>query len=278
VEGLRERGYVQGQNLVIECRYSEGREERTPALAAEVVSLKPDLIVSNTGGNVHAVKQATSTIPIVMVNVSDPVGRGLVASLAHPGGNVTGMTEAFLEIVGKRLQLLKEAVPKASRVAVLWYPTGSLPNPGWGMEREAAARALGVTTQSFGVRAPEELEGAFTAMTKARVEALLVEPSSFVFPHRRRIVDLAAQSRLPGMYHHRDLVEAGGLMSYAVNEPDLFRRLGVYVDKIFKGAKPGDLPVEQPTKFDLVINLKTAKALGLTIPQSLLIRADEVIQ
>ena len=278
VEGLRERGSLQGQNLIIECRFTEGREERAPALAAELVSLKPDLIVANTGSNALPAKQATGAIPIVMVNVTDPVGRGLVASLAHPGGNVTGLTYyAGAEIAGKHLQLLKEVVPKVSRVAVLSYLTG-VPSPDYRREEEAAARALHVTLQRYGVRAPEELEGAFTAMTKAGAEALLVTPHPFIWVHRQRIVSLAARSRLPAMYHHRELVEAGGLMAYAVNEPDCFRRLGIYVDKIFHGAKPGDLPVEQPTKFELVINLKTAKALGLTIPPSVLMRADQVIE
>ncbi len=279
VEGLRARGYTPGQNLVIECRYTEGKEERAPAVATELVSLKPDLIVVNTlGANVRAAKQATSTIPIVIVNVPDPVGRGLVASLAHPGGNVTGLSwTAGLELLGKQLQLLKEAVPTASRVAVLDRSSGP-PIPAWQWEREAAARVLGLTMQFYEVGEPEDFAGAFTAMTKARAEALLESPHPFFWLHRQRLVDLAAQSRLPGMYHHRALVEAGGLMSYSANEPDSFRRLSLYVDKIFHGANPGDLPVEQPTKFELLINLKTAKALGLTIPQSLLNRADEVIQ
>ena len=278
VVGLRERGYIPGQNLVIECRWTEGREERAPALAAELVSLKPDLIVAVGTNQVQAAKQATSTLPIVMGGVIDPVGRGLVASLAHPGGNVTGSSVTVgVEIEGKRLQLLKEAVPTVSRVAVLVH-TGGPPEPLIEREREAAARALGLTLQSFDFRAPEELEGAFTAMTKARAEALYVAPRPFILAIVQRIVDLAAQSRLPAMYPIREAVPAGGLLAYDVNQPDIFRRLGVYVDKIFKGANPGDLPVEQPTKFELVINLKTAKALGLTIPPSLLMRADEVIQ
>jgi putative ABC transport system substrate-binding protein len=276
VEGLRERGYIVGQNLVIECRWTEGRDERAPALAAELVSLKVDLIVAVAAAQVRAAKQATSTLPIVMVGVIDPVGRGLVASLAHPGGNVTGLTESVgREFVGKYLQLLKEAVPKVSRVAVLGY-SGS---PAfYRREMEAAARSLGVTLQFYEVRESEELDGAFTAMTKARAEALLVLPYPFVWVHARRIVDLAAQSRLPAAYPGRDHAKAGGLMAYDVNGPDIRRRLGFYVDKIFNGAKPGDLPVEQPTKFELVINLKTAKALGLTIPQSILLQADEVIR
>jgi putative ABC transport system substrate-binding protein len=207
-----------------------------------------------------------------------PVQRGLVAGLAHPGGNVTGLTEtAGLEIGGKRLQLLKEAVPKVSRVAVLYY-SGGQPEPRLWEPFQAAARALDVTYQFYGVKEPEELEGAFTAITKAREEALLVSPHPFTGTHAGRIAELAAKSRLPAMYPFRVAVEAGGLMAYETNQPAIFRRIGFYVDKILKGANPGDLPVEQPTKFELVINLKTAKALGLTIPQSLLGRADEVIQ
>jgi len=279
LEGLREYGYLLGQNLVIECRYAEGRAERAPALAAELVGLQPDLIVA--GGwshNILAAKQATSSIPILMVTASDPVGRGFVASLAHPGGNLTGLTDtAGVEVVGKQLQLLKEAVPTASRVAHLYSPAAT-PNPAWGTDREAAARALGLTLQTYPVRAPEELEDIFTAMTKARAEALLVEASGFFDAHQQRLVELAAKSRLPAMYSGRWFVDAGGLMTYWPNAPAIWRRAGFYVDKIFKGTKPADLPIEQPTKFDLVINLKTAKALGLTIPPSVLMRADEVIQ
>jgi ABC-type uncharacterized transport system substrate-binding protein len=276
VEGLREHGYLPGQNLVIECRYTEEREARAPALAAELVSLKPDLIVTVGAPNTRAAKQATSTLPIVTV-VIDPVGLGLVASLAHPGGNVTGLADDPPQIEGKRLQLLKEAAPKVSRVAVLDRVSGT-PEPRFEREREAAARALGVTLQALIVREPKELEGAFAAMTKAGAEALFMAPNAFWWPHRQRIIALAAQSRLPAIYHNRDYVEAGGLMSYAVNNPAIRRRLGFYVDKILKGATPADLPVEQPTKFELVINLKTAKSLALTIPPSLLMRADEVIQ
>jgi putative ABC transport system substrate-binding protein len=274
---LREYGYLLGQNLLIECRYTEGRAERAPALAAELVSLKPDLLVVNSTANVRAAKQATSAIPVVMVGVIDPVGRGLVASLAQPGGNVTGLTDTFIEMEGKRLQLLKEAVPTVTHVAVLSHPSAT-PEPAFGREREAAARPLGVTLQVYDIRDPAEFAGAFTAMTKARAEALFVAPDPFWGGHEQRIIELAAQHRLPAMYHDRVFVPRGGLMSYDVNRPANFRRLGFYVDKIFKGAKPGDLPVEQPTKFDLVINLKTAKALGLTIPQSLLSRADEVME
>jgi putative ABC transport system substrate-binding protein len=280
VAGLRGYGYLLGQNLVIECRYAQGQAERSPALAKELVSLNPDLIV--VGGwslNILAAKQATSTIPILMVAANDPVGRGFVASLAHPGGNVTGLSEiAGWQVVGKQLQLLKEAVPKASRVANLSYPGAGLPIPAYRTEREAAERALGLTLQFYGVRTTEELEGAFTAMTQARAEALFVDSSAFFGAHQQRLVDLAAKSRLPAMYSDTGFVEAGGLMSYWSDQPAIWQRVGFYVDKILKGANPGDLPVAQPTKFELIINLKTANALGLTIPQSLLSRADEVME
>jgi putative ABC transport system substrate-binding protein len=279
VEGLREYGYLPDQNLLIECRWAEGRAERAPALAAELVSLTPDLIVACcASASLRAVMQATSTIPIVMLNISDPVGQGLVASLAHPGGNVTGLTDTIgSQHVGKQFQLLKEAVPKASRVAVLRYlRPGVSPDP-WRVEEEPA-RALGLTLQVYGVRTPEELEGAFAAMTEARSEALFVEDWGFLTVNRQRIVDLAAQSRLPAVYSGSDFVQAGGLMSYWVYYPPIWQRVGFYVDKILHGANPADLPVEEPTKFELVINLKTAKALGLSIPETLLATADEVIQ
>ena len=278
VEGLREHGYIAGQNLVIECRFTDGRDERAPALAAELVSLKPDLLVSVGTAQTRAAKQATSAIPIVMVGVWTPVERGLVASLAHPGGNITGLADtAGVEVGGKHLQFLKEAVPKVSRVAVLGY-TRNPPEPIIPSATQAAAQALDVTLQPYPVQDSKEFEGAFAAMTKARAEALLVTSHPFINIHTRRIVELAAQSRLPAMYPWREAAAAGGLMGYGVNLADNFRRVGLYVDRIFKGAKPGDLPVEQPTKFELFINLKTAKTLGLTIPQSLVIRADEVIQ
>ena len=280
LEGLREYGYLPGQNLLLECRYTAGQAGRAPALAAELVSLKPDLIVACcANANARAAKQATATIPIVILNVSKPVEEGLVASLAHPGGNVTGLIDTIGgELGGKQLQLLKEAVPKLSRVAVLRYsgPGGS---PAYfGRETEAAARLLGLTLQLYEVRAPEELEGAFAAMTTARAEGLFVADAAFLYVHGQRIVDLAAQSRLPAVYSWRERVQAGGLMAYGSDYPAMFRRAGFYVDKILHGANPGDLPVEQPTKFNLVINLKTAKALGLTIPQSILLQADEVIR
>lgn len=281
-EAMRERGYTLGQNLAFECRYTDGRNERAPALAAELVTLKVDLILAGNTNQVRAAKQATSTIPIVMWGVIDPVRRGLVGSLARPGGNVTGLTDdAGLEILGKYLELLTQAVPTASRVAVLRLPASTPDDPAtadWWSLLQTEARALGVTLQSYLVRDPEELEGAFAAMTKARAEALLVVPSPFFGIHRQRIVDLAAQSRLPAMSSDRADVEAGGLMTYTVDELETARRLAAYVDRILKGAKPSDLPVEQPTRFMLILNLKTAKALGLTIPRALLIQADEVIR
>jgi putative tryptophan/tyrosine transport system substrate-binding protein len=283
MEAFRERGYVQGQNLVIECRWTEGRDERAAALAVELVDLKVDLIVATATNQVRAAKQATSTIPIVMWGVIDPVRRGLVSSLAHPRGNVTGLAEdAGLEILGRRLQLLTEAVPTASRVAALHPPWGAVPDPAttplWRNILEAEAQALGVTLQSYRVQGPEELEGAFAAMTKARADALLVVPHPFVGVHAQRIVALAARSRLPAIFPDRIHAHAGGLMAYAVDELETARRLPVFVDRIFKGAKPGDLPVEQPTKFMLILNLKTAKAIGLTFPPELLIQAEEVIR
>jgi putative ABC transport system substrate-binding protein len=277
VAGLRERGYIRDRNLVIECRWTESREERARAFAAELVSLKPDLLVAFSTPNVRGAKQATTTLPIVMVIVIDPVGRGLVPSLARPGGNVTGLTGAPLEMEGKRLQLLKEAIPTLSRVAVLGYSGGTTPEPAFRREREDAGRAVGVTVQVYGVREPTEFTGTFAAMTKWQAEALSLESHPFLNLHIRRLVDLAAQSRLPAMYYDREFVTAGGLMAYGADFSDIWRRVGSYVDRILKGANPGDLPVEQPTKYDLFINGKTAKALGLTIPPSLLMRA-EVIQ
>ena len=277
-EGLRERGYMEGENLVIERRWAEGRIERFPSLAAELVSLRVDLILAVGTSGALAAKQATSAIPIVMVFVLTPVESGLVTSLARPGGNVTGVAfGAGVEMVGKHLELLKEAVPQVSRVAVLSYPAYP-PDAGLRRQAQSAAGLLGLTLQVYEVRDPNELESAFTAMTQARAGGLLVLPPPLFFVHARRIAELAAKSRLPAVYPFRESVEAGGLMAYATNSPDMFRRAATYVDKILKGAKPGDLPIEQPTKFELVINLKTARTLGLTIPQSLLIRADEVIQ
>jgi len=277
-KGLRELGWVEGQNIVVDYRFAEGRFDRLPDLAAELVRLKVDIIVAVPTPAAAAAKNATETIPIVMINVGDPVGLGLIASLARPGGNVTGSSYSVgLEIIGKQLELLKETVPKVRRVAILWNPA----NPSHPLvvrELNVAARSLGVQLQFLEARGPNEFEGAFAAMAKERMGALLVVPDSVSFLHRTRLADLAARSHLPAAYGLRGHVDAGGLMSYGPDSADLFRRAATYVDKILKGAKPADLPVEQPTKFELVVNLKTAKALGLTIPQSVLVRADEVIQ
>jgi putative ABC transport system substrate-binding protein len=274
---LRALGYVEGQTIALEERWAEGRYDRLPSLAAELVRLNVDIIVTASTPAVQAAQQATRTIPIVMTVVSDPVESDIVASLARPGRNVTGLSLMHPELSGKRLELLKEVVPKVSRVAVLWNPSNPIIPPLL-RETEAAARALGVELQALEVRAPTELDRAFAAMTRGRAGALMVLPDVILRNQQRRIIDLAAKGRLPAMYAWREPVDAGGLMAYGASIPEIFRRAAVYVDKILKGAKPADLPVEQPTRFELVINLKTAKALGLTIPQSVLIRADQVIQ
>ena len=278
IQGLRELGYVEGRNMTIEFRSSDGKYERLPDLAAELVRLKVDVIVAPATQNPLAAKQATRTIPIVMASSGDPVQSGLVASLARPGGNITGLTGVVgPELVGKQLELLKEAVPKVSRVAVLWNPASTI-NPLWLGEAKGAARSLRVQLQLLEARGPDEFERAFAAMTRDRAGALLVLTDGMFLLHRTRIAVLAAKQRLPAMYGFRELVDAGGLMAYGASLRDNFRRAATYVDKILKGAKPADLPVEQPTKFELVINAKTAKALGLTIPPSVLLRTDEVIQ
>ena len=279
-QGLRDLGYVEGRNLVIEYRDAEGKFERLPALAAELVALKVDVILAPSTVAALAAKQATRTLPIVFAAAGDPVSSGLVSSLARPGGNVTGLSSLAPELVGKGLELLTQAVPGVSRIAVLWQPGAAGDHTPQGMlkEAEVAARALGVRLQFVEARGPADIDRVFSDMTRAHAGALTVLPSNMFLREHRRLVDLAAKNRLPAVYPWREAVEAGGLMSYGANQPDLFRRAATYVDKILKGAKPGDLPVEQPTKFELVINLKTAKALGLTIPQSVLARADEVIQ
>jgi putative ABC transport system substrate-binding protein len=278
-DALRGLGYVEGKNLFIDYRFAEGRFDRLPDLAAELVRLKVDIIVTIPTQATAAAKKATETIPIVMISGGvDPVGLGLVASLAHPGGNVTGLSYgASPKIFSKGLELLKEIVPKVRRVAILSNPAGPV-QPLIIRELNVAAPSLGVQLQLLEVRGPDEFDGAFATMAKERVGALLVVSDSLFNLHRTRLADLAARSRLPAAYGTRDLVDVGGLMSYGPSLRDLSRRAATYVDKILKGAKPGDLPVEQPTKFELVINLKTAKALGLTIPQSLLLRADQVIE
>ena len=276
-QGLRELGYIEGQNITIEYRFAGGRLGQLPELAAELVRLKLDVIVTPGTPASVAAKQATSTIPIVFAGVADAVGAGLVADFARPGGNITGLTSISAELGGKRLELLKAVAPKASRVAVLYNPADRS-NVLVLKELQESAPALRLTLQPLGVRGPGEFEGAFVAMSRKRAHALFGAAGILTTEHRKAVVDLAAKSRIPAMWGERQFVEAGGLMSYAVNFYDQVRRAATHVDKILKGAKPGDLPVEQPTKFELVINLKTAKALGLTIPQSLLLRADEVIQ
>ncbi len=275
--GLRDLSYVEGQNLTIESRTAEGKYYRLPSLAAELVRLKVDVIVAATTPPALAAKATTTTIPIVFVDVGDPVGSGLVASLARPGENITGLSDLSPELSGKRLELRKEGVPGVARVAVLWrpaHPLGALLL----RETRVAARRLGVELQPLEVRDPNDFEGAFGAATRGRAAALKVLDSPFFTKYRARIVDLATESRLPVMYGFREFVDAGGFMSYGTNLLDLYRRAAHYADKILKGAKPADLPVEQPSRFELLINLRTAKALGLTIPPSVLMRADEVIQ
>jgi len=275
--GLRDLGYVEGKNIVIEYRYAEGKLHRLPAPAAELVRLKVDLIVSAGPAVTRAAKQATATIPIVMAFDEDPVGSGFAASLARPGGNITGLATFGPEISGKQLELKKEIVPKLSRVGVF----GDVIRPGTAQalkEINVAADGFGVQLQYLEVRGPKDIETAFRAAGKERAEAVLVQRSAVLFSQRRQLADLAAKSRLPAIYGSLEYVEDGGLMSYGVSIPDLFRRAATYVDKILKGAKPADLPVEQPTKFELVINLKAAKQIGLTIPPNVLARADKVIK
>ena len=278
IQGLRELGYVEGQNIRIESVSSDGNYERLPELAAELVRLKVDVIVVPAPQNALAAKKATQTIPIVMASAGDPVAEGLVASLARPGGNITGLSGiAGPGIGGKRLELLKEAVPKVSRMTFLSNPANAM-SAAFLEETKKAARSLRVQLQSLEAREPGELERAFAAMSRERVGALLVLNDGMFLIHRTQIAVLAVKQRLPTMFGGREYVDAGGLMSYGGSGRDNFRRAAIYVDKILKGAKPGDLPIERPTKFELVINLKAAKALGLTIPQSVLGRADEVIQ
>ena len=281
-EAMQGRGYTLGQNLSIECRYTDGRSEHAQPFAAELVTLGVDLIAAANTNQVRAAKQATRTLPIVMWGVIDPVRRGLVASLARPGGNVTGLTDdAGLELLGKYLQLLKEVVPAASRIASLHAPPsvpGEPTNTDWQRLLEVEARALGVALQPHRLRGPEDLEVTFAAMTKARAEAVLLVPSPFFGPHKQQIIGLAAQHRLPAIYPDLDDVTAGGLMAYAPDDLETARRLAAYADRILKGAKAGDLPVEQPTEFKLILNLKTAKALGLTFPPTLLLQAEELIR
>jgi putative tryptophan/tyrosine transport system substrate-binding protein len=277
LEGMRTLSYVEGQNLVLEYRYAEGRLERLPTLAAELVQLKADVIVTQGTPAALAAKHATTTTPIVMAGVGDPVGSGLVASLAQPGGNVTGLSSLSSELVGKQLEFLKAVLPTVSRVALLWNPANPVHVLNM-QEADVAAQPLGIQLHRVEARGPDAFDSAFAAMTSAPAGALLVLWDAMFLLHRRRLAELAAMSHLPTMHNVRAYVEAGGLMAYGPNPLDTYRRAAVYVDKILRGAKPADLPVEQSMKFDLVINLKTAQALGLTISPTLLFQATEVIQ
>ena len=276
-QGLRQLGYVEGQNLVIDYRSADGRIERFPELAAEMVRLKVNLIVTRGTPTALAAKHATATIPIVMAASGEPVGTGLVASLARPGGNITGLSAFVTDLVTKRIELLKEGVPRIARIALLDNMANLSVPPQW-EETKKAARALGLEPQLLDVRRAEDLGRAFDAASSQRVDALAVGNDSVVIASRRQVVGLAVKHRLPAVYATREFVDAGGLLSYATHYPDLYRRAATYVDKIFKGAKPADLPVEQPTRFELVVNLKAAKAIGTEIPTSILLRADEVIE
>ena len=278
-QGLRELGYIEGQNIVIEHRAPEWKYERLPGLAADLVRRKVDVIVATSPAATKAAKQATSTIPIVFTVSGDPVADGFVASLARPGANVTGLATVGPELVEKQLELLKAVAPKVSRVAVLQNPnTHHDTHRGVLRQAEGAARGLGVHFQFLDARTPSEIEAAFAAMGSQRADGILVLRDAVFRAQRAQITALAAKNRLPAVYGLREEAEAGGLMAYGASVPQLYRRAATYVDKILKGVKPGDLPVEQPTKFELVINLKTAKTLGLTVPPSLLLRADQVIE
>jgi putative ABC transport system substrate-binding protein len=274
--GLRDLGYVEGQSIALEYRHAEGKLERLPELAAEIVRLQVDIILAVGAGAVRAAQHATETIPIVFTATGDPVGQGFVASLVRPGGHTTGLLFQYSELMGKRLELLKEAVPGVTRVAYLWHVTQpsvrDLP------EAERAAYALGLELYPVEVREPYAFDQAFATMVEAHVNALITQPGGVFFGRRTQLMDLAARMRLPGIFPEREFAEAGGLMSYGASVPAAFNRLATYVDKILKGAKPGDLPVEYPMQFELVINLKTAQALGLTIPPTLLFQADEIIR
>ena len=276
-QGLRELGYMEGKNIVIEWRSTEGKADRQPGLAAELVRLKVEVIVTGGPQATRSAKQVTSTIPIVMAFEIDPVGSGFVASLARPGGNITGLATLAPELSGKQLELLKEIVPRLSRVAVLGNST--VPGSAQAIrETELAAGALGVQLQYLDVSGPKDIEAAFQTASKGRAGAVLALTGQVLTSHRKQLVELAVKSRLPAIYDRREFVEDGGLMTYGVSSTDLFRRAATYVDKILKGTKPADLPVEQPTKFEFIINLKAAKQIGLTIPPNVLARADRVIK
>src|SRR5262245_9249064 len=276
-DGLHDLGHVEGKNIAIEYRYAEGKLDRLPALAADLVRLKVDVIVTSSAPGAVAAKKATGTIPVVFVTAGDPVDMGLVTSLARPGGNITGLTTHAPELSGKRLELLREVLPRITRVAVLWNPS----NPGFSemlKEMQAASQAHALQLQSLEVRSPEDFEAAFESITRGDSHAIIVVSDPFLNTHHRLILDLAGKHRLPAMYGGPEVVDAGGLMSYGPGFTDQYRRAATYVDKILRGMKPADLPVERPMKFELVINLKTAKQIGLTIPPNVLYRADRVIK
>jgi putative ABC transport system substrate-binding protein len=278
-QGLRDFGYLEGKNILVEYRYVEGKGERNPSFVAELVQLKVDVLVFGGPGGIRAAKQATKALPIVIVAQEDPVAAGYIDSLARPGGNSTGLTRLTRELSGKRLELLTEVVPKISRVGVLWEMNEKSPSQAFGFkEYEAAARALKIQLQSLEVRGSNDFEGAFRAAAKGRMNALIMIRNPVLTRHQKQIADLAIKNRLPSMFESSDFVEAGGLASYSSNDADQFRRAAYYVDRILKGAKPADLPVEQPTKFEFIINLKTAKQIGLTIPPEVLARANKLIK
>jgi putative ABC transport system substrate-binding protein len=276
-EGLRDLGYVEGKNIVIEWRWAEGKYERFPALIAELIAQKIDVIVTAGTPASLAVQKATTSIPLVMIAVGDPIGTGLIASLAHPGGNITGLTSIAVDLEAKRLELLREVIPKLSYIAVLWNPASPI-QVASEKELQAAAQTLRIKVLSLGVQAEEQLDDAFATIRRERPGALLVLADRLFLHHRARIMDFAGKQRLPGVHAYVELVEAGGLMSYGPSYADMHRRAATYVDKILKGTKPADLPVEQPMKFELVINLKAGKQIGVTIPPNVLVRADKVIK
>jgi putative ABC transport system substrate-binding protein len=276
-QGLRKLGYVEGQNIRLEIRWADGNRDRLPQLADELVRLKVDVIVSGGNTATDAAKRASSTIPIVMTQVADPERDGFIASLARPGANITGLTHMNTELAGKRLELLKESVPKTSRVAVLWNPAN--PSQAFNFkELETAAKALALTVQSLEVKTPDDFDSAFDAAVKGRIEGIFVSSDGMINSHRKDVVNRVTKNRLPAMYTEPEWVDAGGLMVYGPSNTDLYRRAATYVDKILKGAKPADLPVERPIKFELIINLKAAKQIRLTIPPNVLARADKVIK
>jgi putative ABC transport system substrate-binding protein len=277
LQGLRDLGWIEGQNVSIAYRYAEGRTDRLPGLVADLVQLKVDIIVTSVTPDTLAAKNATRTIPIVMASAGDPVATGLVESLARPGGNITGLAQMAPQLAAKRLELLKEMVPKLSRVGVIWNPEDLVATQIW-TDIQLPARQLGLQLHSLEVRSLQDFDKAFERATIARVGALVITPSPLFVTNEQRIADFALKRRLPSIFHLKGFVERGGLAAYGPDRSDLFRRAATYVDKILKGAKPATLPVQQPTKFELVINLKTARAIGVTIPRHVLARADEVIQ